>query len=103
MNRLDEDVQLIPGARGQAGSTGASTGQHRRGARVRAGWPEGATLTVGADATYRVATEAMATATSRTTVPLANDRALGNVIASVSNAAHSSVAIALSSPSMGSG
>lgn len=80
-----------------------STGQHRRGARVRASCPDGATLTVGGAGTCRVATEATATATNKTTVALANDWALGNMIASVSTKAQNCVAAALSSPSMSQG
>lgn len=58
---------------------------------------------MGGAGTCRVATEAMATATNRTTVALANDWALGNMIASVSNKAQSCVAAPLSSPSMSQG
>ncbi len=58
---------------------------------------------MGGAGTCRAATEAMATATSRTTVALAHDGALGTMIASVSNKAQNCVAAPLSPPSMSQG
>lgn len=61
------------------------------------------TVGTAATATCRAASETMATATNSVRVALANDGALGTVMASARNDAQSSVAAPLSSPSMSQG